>query len=300
IARVKFSAAGALGQAKLTPLDYQRLFDPGFVQFVVIDKEKVKTAWDGTPDKLVREVRQALSRTGPQMPEEAKKQFEGQIVGALQRMDPNVSLMQQVERGPRVVELMGHLFGTVAGTGSAPEELWHDVVMPLLHIGSPEQFPPLDEAEVEAARQGVPPLLVFLDAVPYSTPAQEEGLLGAFSADELSLPHPGFERVGSLRLVKLNRERLKPMLDGFDPVKTRATLTRFASLLEEKSGKKPQDAGESEKLLDAALALLGDLKKTLAAPGDLCMRRMTEAEAASDAAMSLVRGALQGPKIILA
>jgi len=136
--------------------------------------------------------------------------------------------------------------------------------------------------------------------VPYQTPAQEEGLMGTFAPDELSLPHPGFERVGSLRLIKVNRDRLKPMLATFDPAKTKAAVVRFTALLDEKAGKKSAEGGEGEKLLEAALTLLADLKKALEMPGDLCMRRTTEAEAASDAALAVVRSALQGPKIILA
>jgi hypothetical protein len=90
------------------------------------------------------------------------------------------------------------------------------------------------------------------------------------------------------------------MLEAFDAGKTKAAIARFTAMLEEKAGKKSVDGGEGEKLLEAALTLLVDLKKTLTSAGDLCMRRTTEAEAASDAALSLVRSALHGPKIILA
>src|SRR2546423_11539236 len=34
-----------------------------------------------------------------------------------------------------------HLFGGTMSTGSAPEELWSDVVFPLLFVGAPEKFP---------------------------------------------------------------------------------------------------------------------------------------------------------------
>jgi hypothetical protein len=53
-------------------------------------------------------------------------------------------------------------------------------------------------------------------------------------------------------------------------------------------------------MLKAAMVLLGDLKRAVTTEkGDLCLRRLTEAEAASEQAVSLVRKALQGPRIIL-
>ena len=136
------------------------------------------------------------SRTQPPLPAEARQQFEGQIVGSLQRLEPGKALAEQIERAPRVVELMGHLFATVGGTGSAPEEFWQDLVLPLLFIGAPESFPPLDEEEVDAFKQGADPLALFVDVVPYSQPAPEEGLLGAFDVGDLGLPHPSLRQGG--------------------------------------------------------------------------------------------------------
>jgi hypothetical protein len=46
--------------------------------------------------------------------------------------------------------------------------------------------------------------------------------------------------------------------------------------------------------------LLSDLKKAMTmGQGPLCLRRLTEAEAASEQALSLVRRAMQGSRIIL-
>ena len=298
LAQVKFGGPGAPG--RLSPLDYQRLFDPGFVQFVALDSQRAKGAWNSTPDKLAREVRDAVGRTGSALPPEVKQQLEAQIVQSLQRLDPKASLIAQVDRAPRVAELIGHLFATTANSGSAPEEFWQDVVMALLHIGVPASLPPLDPEEIEVAKQGADPLYLFLDVVPYQVPAPEEGLLGAFALDELTLPDPGFSQVGSLRLIQVNRSRVKPLLDKFDGAKTREALAKFQAHVEKAAGKPVPPTEEGKQLLDAALALLGDLKKASDAGGELCLRRTTEAEASSEAALSVVRGALQGPRIILA
>lgn len=301
IAEVKFTAGpNQLGQTRLRPEDYQRLFDPGFLQFVLLDAQKAKQAWESRPDALQRDIRDALGRTQPPLPPEARQQFEGQIVMSLQRMDPAKPLSEQVEKSPRAAELMGHLFATSHMTGAAPEEIWQELVMPLLFIGTPDQFPPLDDEELEAFKQGADPIALFVDVVPYQRKAPEEGLLGAFELSDVGLPHPAFQRVASLRLIKLDRTKVHALVKDFDAAKTRAVIARFTEYLEEKSGQKSKASPAGNQMLDAAVTLLTDLNGALASnAGELCLRRITEAEAASEPALSLVRNALQGPRIIL-
>jgi hypothetical protein len=300
-ARLSGNPAQALGSQapKLLPADYQRLFDPGFLQFVVLDPNKAKTALETKPDALSRDVRNALGRTQPPLPPEARQQFDGQIVQSLARLDATKPLMEQAERAPRLSELMAHLFATVGGTGSAPEDFWHEVVLPLLFIGNPASFPPLDEQEVEAFRQGVDALPLFVDMVPYAHQAPDEGLLGAFAMSDIGLVHPGFAKIGALRLIRINPSRIKPLLDQFDPAKTADTLKRFTEYLAKAAGKPATESPQGKEMLQAALTLLADLKRSVTqVQGELCLRRLTEAEAASEQALAVVRKALQGSLII--
>lgn len=302
-ARFTPQAASALGLQgmRLGPADYQRLFDPGFVQFVVLDPAKAKAAFEGKPDVLARDIKEALGRTQPPLPPEARQQFEGQLVQSLQRLEAGKPLSEQVERAPRLAELMGHLFGAVASTGAAPEEFWHDIVMPMLFIGSPEKLPPVDEEEKQAFTQGVPPVALFVDTVPYSNSAPEDGLLGAFEHAELSLPHASFGKVGALRLIKVSPERLKPLLESFDADKTLDAVRRFTAYMEKEAGKAAPPNPANEEMLNAVRVLLTDFKRALKeGKGELHVRRITEAEAASEQALDLVRRALQGPRILLA
>ncbi|MDC0707970.1 hypothetical protein POL68_05760 [Stigmatella sp. ncwal1] len=304
LGQVRFGGANpgaALGQPKLAPADYQRLFDPGFLQFVVLDPNKTKTTLETKPDVLARDVKEALGRTQPPLPPEAKQQFEGQIVTSLQRLEATKSLADQVERAPRLAELLAHMVATVGGTGCAPEEFWHEIVLPLLFIGVPQNFPPLDEDEVQAFQQGAEPLALFVDVVPHMQPAPEEGLLGAFEMTEIGLAHPAFARVGALRLIQINPERIKPLLEQFDPDKTADAVRRFTKYVAEKAGKPTEETPQGKEMLQAAMMLLADLKRagTTVQGGQLCLRRLTEAEAASEQALALVRRALQGGRIIL-
>jgi hypothetical protein len=288
------------GQApKMGPVDYQRLFDPGFLQFVVLDSNKAKTALENKPDALARDVRSALGRTQPPLPPEARQQFEGQIVQSLQRLEAGKPLMDQAERAPRLAELMAHLFGTIGGTGSAPEDFWHDIVLPLLFIGTPVNFPPLDEDEVELFKQGADPLPLFVDVVPHAHQAPDEGLLGAFEMSDIGLVHPGFSRVGALRLIRINPARIKPLLEKFDAGQTQDAINRFSEHVSKAAGQPAKQSEEGKQMLNAALTLLSDLKRSLTqVQGELCIRRLTEAEAASEPALAVVRKALQGSLII--
>lgn len=302
LASVKFSAA-AQQPLRLQPDDYQRLFDPGFIQFVVLDPAKVQQLFAMTPDRITREVRDALGRTDAQFPKEARQQFESQILMALRGLQPDRPLAEQVERAPRVGELMAHLFATVAATGTAPEEIWAEVALPVLHIGSPEKFPPLEKEELDAFRQGADPVALFLDTVPHQFPAVEEGVLGVFPIEEVGVPHPSMANVPGVRLLKLGREKLRAPLDAFEGQKLKSSVEAFGAHLEKLAGKPAARTAEGSQLLEVSLALLTELKRVAGSQGEkgeLCVRRVTEAEAASDAAIGLVRKALHGPRIILA
>lgn len=300
LAQAKFGGAGQQPM-RLTPEDYMRLFDPGFVQVVAVDAAKAKQAWDWAPEKLSSELRDAVSRAA-KLPADAKRQLEQQLVGALQRLEPGKPIITQAAKAPRVVETMALLFGQTSSTGPAAEEFWHEVVMPLLFVGAPQSFPPLDDEELAVVKQGIDPLFIFLDVVPYAFKAPEgQTLLGAFPANTLQAPAPEFKGTQQLRLVKVGTDAIKAALDAFDPAKTRDALSRFGAYLQEKSGTPAtQNAEEAKMMLDAALTLLADLKQGVAAGRELYVRRMTEAEAANEPAMALVRQALSAPRIILA
>jgi hypothetical protein len=302
LAQAKFGGGG--GQpVRLGPEDYMRLFDPGFVQVVGVDAPKLKQAFDMTPEKASIELRDAISRA-PKLPPDVKKQLEGQLVGAVARLESGKPIVTQAGRAPRVVETVGLLWGATTSTGPAAEEFWQDVVMPLLFVGAPATFPPLDDEELAAAKQGVDPLFLFLDVVPFQFKAPEgEGLLGAFPVASLSLPAPEFKGHNQVRLIKVGLDSVKEPLAAFDAQKTRDAIKRFGDYVKEKGGVSAapaQGAEEAKMMLDAAMTLLTDLKQAVTAGRDVYVRRMTEAEASSEPALGMVRQALSAPRIILA
>jgi hypothetical protein len=302
LAEARFApTAGA--PVRLSPQDYARLFDPSFLQFLSLDTQRLEELWAARPDKLSRDLRDALGRAGTRLAPESRGQLEQQLLGALGRLDASKPFGEQLERAPRLSELLVDLFASTQRTGSAPDEFWEDAVFPLLFIGVPDSFPPLDAEEIRAAQQGADPLLLFLDTVPYRQQAPEDAVLGVFDVAQVGLVHPSLGRTGVPRLLTVNGEALAKLLQSFDARAEASALGRFATYLSEKAGKPVQASAPGKQMEDAALALLGEFKTMLSGPGGvkgLTMRRLTEAEALSDAALLPVRQALQGPRIILA
>ncbi|MGZ3447718.1 MAG: hypothetical protein ACXU88_18690 [Myxococcaceae bacterium] len=303
LAQARFAPTGA-APVRLRPEDYARLFDPGFLQFMLVDGRRAKELWAAKPSVLSSDLRAALARVSVQrMSAESKTQFEQQIAGALARLDPAKAFGEQVGQSPRLGELMTTVAAATKQTGSAPDEFWEQAVLPLLFTGAPTSYPPLDPQDVEAAKQGVDPLALFLDIVPYTSPAPEDGLLGVFQMQEVGVLHPALAQGGVPRLLTVPKAVLQAKVAAYDPRAARASLDGFAKYLGDKAGKPVATTPAGKQMEDAALALLGELKGLLdGAPADseLVLRRLTETEALSDGALMAIREAMQGPRIILA
>jgi len=298
LGRARLSLGGK--QARLGPEEYERLFDPAFIQFVRLDSDKLKEAWERPTSELSRNVRDALNRA-TQLPAEIRTQMESQLLGTLGALDPNQGVMAQLEKAGRFAEFVAHLVATTEATRPAPEEFLSGVVFPLLFIGAPTQFPPLDEEEREAAKQGVDPLFLYLDLVPYQTPAAEDGLLGALSPEDVGLPHQALGAISPLRLLAVKLDRLGPALEKFDPEASKRAFKVFSDYVREQTGT-ALNATQSEPVINEAITLLAEMKKVWAAreKGLIALRRLTEAEASSEPALTILRNALNGPRIILA
>lgn len=293
------------GQTKLDSATYQRLFDPGFIQFVTMDGKKLQDVWESRVAKVASELRDAVSGAAKELPQEVRQSFQSQLNGSLDRLSADATLIVQVDKAPRTIEAMSNVFATLSGTGCAPEEFWAEIVLPLLFIGNPLTFPPLGKEETDALSKGVDPLLLFIDSVPYQTPAPDEGILGVFAASEIQVPHPSFSRVGVVRLIKVDSQRLAPLLEAFEVMETRKAIAGFVESAKVSVPPTPAES-EGNRLLEAAAVLLTDLKKLVASikadptgNTQLYLRRITEGEAMSEPAMALVRKNLNRPRIIL-
>lgn len=297
LGRARLSTAAP--QRRLTPQDYEHLFDPALVQLVLLDRARLKELWETPAGTVARNMRSALDRA-TQMPADLKKVVESQILAAFGALDPGKTLIDQMAQAGRMIELAPHLTATVEATRPAPEEFWAGVVFPLLFIGAPETLPPLDDEDRAAIDEGIDPMHVYLDVVPYQFQAPDGGVLGAFDENAVSLVHPAMGGLSPLRLLELKLDVLGPALRAFDPAKSRDAFHRFTKSISQQTGK-ALETRHAEPVFEAVSALIAELKKVWDAreKGPAAMRRLTEAEAVGEPALGLVRNALQGPRIIL-
>jgi hypothetical protein len=304
-ARGETAAAGA---PRLGPEDYQRLFDPGFVQFCCVEHSKVRKALARTPAEAAREIDDALGRLPPAVPAQVRASVRDQIVGALSAMPPTGPLSARATEAAPLVELVGLLEGATEATRFAPAELWQHVLLPLLHIGPAETFPPLDDEDRGALRDGNDPLIVYVETLPFRTPAaDEDGVLGVFPGDQLGALDASLAAVASPRVVVVPVAPIAAVVSAFDRTALRQAVERFTR----HAVAETQGAGESapnveSQLLPVALDLLAELSRVVQAvneaPGGeraLVIRRAPEAEAAADATLQELRKAMQGSRIIL-
>jgi hypothetical protein len=290
----------------LGPEDYQRLFDPGFVQFVTVRTDLARASWERTPAAETRELEDAFARLPREVPREARESFRRQLVDALRQLPAEKPLGSQIAAAPQLTELLALLHGGGGQTGFAPAELWEGVLLPLLHIGARDSFPAFDDELAESFRRGVPPIVLYADTVPYQTPAaDEDGLLGVFPPEEIQVIDPAFETAGTVRLAQVEPEHLSKLTAAFDGPALRASVERFRAQLESTAGPAaaPDAAPGEPTLLDVALVLLEDLARVVRAAHDkdaaFCVRHATESEAASEPLLHALRHALTGPRIIL-
>jgi hypothetical protein len=296
------------GGPRLGPEDYQRLFDPGFVQFCCVELAKVRTALARTPEEEAREIDDALGRLPPGVPAEVRASVRDQIVGSLKALPSAGPLSAVAGQAAPLCELVGLLEGARETTRFAPAELWQHVLLPLLHIGAAETFPTLDDDDREALRDGADPLIVYVETLPFRTPAaDEDGVLGVFPGDQLGALDASLTSVSSLRVVAVPAAPIASLAASFDRTAVRQAVERFTRhAIAETQGAGETAPNVESALLPLAMDLLTELARVVQAVGDapagevaLVIRRAPEAEAAADATLQEVRRTLQSSRIIL-
>jgi hypothetical protein len=298
---------GLADGARLGPEDYQRLFDPGLVQFLAIDPQALQRSLGTATESMARDFEHGFSKMSREIPEQARKQVAAEIGGTLRRLPGETALGDQIAQAPQLVEFVALATGVLATTGIAPSEFWEQLLLPLLHIGAAESFAPLDDEEVAAYRQGADPLVLYVDVVPYRTPAaDEDGILGVFPPEQISLLDSRFAGGPGVRLLKLDPTVLAPLCAAFDPAAMRASVEKFAALCAESAGgavaPPPSEPGRPG-LRDVVLMLAENLKQLLALVQEkdlwLVLRHATESEASSEPLLQDLRRALREPRIVL-
>jgi hypothetical protein len=296
------------GAPALGPEDYQRIFDPGLVQLVALDPAALSNTLSATTASIVSDFEHGFTKLSREIPEQARTQVTREIAGALRRLPGDAPVGDQIARSPQLVEFVALATATAGATGIAPLEFWEQLLFPLLHVGAADSFGDLDDEELAAYRQGADPLLLYIDVVPYKTPAaDEDGLLGVFPPDGVQLVDPRFAEAQGARLLRLDVDVLAPLCAQYDAAAVRSSVERFAEACAAAAGgaaPQPPATPDRPTLRDMVLYLGEDVKRLVALVTErnlmLCLRYATESEAGSEPILQDLRRALREPRIILA
>ena len=193
---------------------YLRLHTVPLGQWMAMDFAGVGKLWTEAPTKtMIEAIKQAGPRLGPQ-----NQQIVERVVEALSRANQEKPVAEQTnDRG--LFEAIAQIVGLRRATAPLAIDILERVVVPAIHVGIPENFPPLDEDDLSNLRKGIELFAFFVEVVPHRHQADDEGFLGSIPHDQLSTPYADRNvlEVGKGDWVVVNPVYFAPMLQDLDP-----------------------------------------------------------------------------------
>jgi hypothetical protein len=240
---------------------YIRLHTVPLGQWMSMDFARLGALWSKEPiKKLVEAIKEAGPRLGPQ-----NSQIVDKVVEALTKAPkPDAPIAEQTkDRG--LFEAIAQIISLRRATAPIAIDILERVVMPALHVGVPEQFPPLDDDDLGALRKGVELFAFFVDVVPHRFQADDDGFLGTIPHEQLSTPYGDREalEVGKGDWVVINPAHFAPMVGALDPQKL---LDKYDEFVKYVGGlpEAPRRRDDGRMLAETAVRALADLKACVA------------------------------------
>ena len=239
---------------------YIRLHTVPLGQWMSMDFANLAKLWNEAPvEKLVAELKEKGPRLGPQ-----NSQIVDQVVAALARAKQDQPIAKQTnDRG--LFEAIAQIVGLRRATGPVAIDILERVVMPALHVGTPEKFPPLDEDDLSNLRKGIEMFAFFVEVVPHKFQADDEGFLGTIPHEQLTTPYADRNvlEIGKGDWVVVNPVHFIPMLQEFDPQKLLDKYDEFVQYVGSLPDA-PRRRDDGRMLAETAVRALADLKATVA------------------------------------
>lgn len=238
------------------PAHYLRLHTVPLGQWMAMDFGTVARLWNEAPIKdLTAALREAAPRLGPQ-----NAQVVDRIVDALSRGNQERPVNDQTnDRG--LFEAVAQILGLRRATAPIPMDILERVVVPAMHVGLPEQFPPLDEDDLGNLRKGIELFVFFCEVVPHQHQADDEGFLGSIPHEHLSTPYADRStlEIGKGDWVVVDPAYMAPMLKDFDPTKLLDKYDDFVKYVGAQPDA-PRRRDDGRLLAETAARALADLK----------------------------------------
>jgi hypothetical protein len=240
---------------------YLRLHTVPLGQWMAMDFAGVGKLWTEAPTKaMIEAIRQAGPRLGPQ-----NQQIVERVVEALSRANQEKPVAEQTnDRG--LFEAIAQIVGLRRATAPLAIDILERVVVPAIHVGIPDTFPPLDEDDLSNLRKGIELFAFFVEVIPHRHQADDEGFLGSIPHDQLSTPYADRNvlEVGKGDWVVVNPLYFAPMLQDLDPQKLLEKYDDFVQYVGSQPDA-PRRRDDGRLLAETVVKAIADFRATVAA-----------------------------------
>jgi hypothetical protein len=252
---------GGVDIDRFTPQHYIRLHTVPLGQWMVMDLRLVERLWNKAAARdLLKEVRKAGKRMGPQ-----NAPIVDKVAEAIEKAKQDQPMaIQTGDRG--LFEAVAQILALRRTAAPIAIDVLERMVMPAMHIGLPDQFPPLDDDDIAEMRKGIELFALFVDVVPHKHQADDEGFLKSIPHEDLSTPY--FDRtkleVGQGDWVVVNASRFKKMLLDYDSKRLLDKYDEFVKYLAS-NPKAPRRRDDGRLLAETVTRALADLRACVVA-----------------------------------
>ncbi|MDB4962729.1 MAG: hypothetical protein JWP01_2728 [Myxococcales bacterium] len=240
---------------------YIRLHTVPLGQWMSMDFARLAKLWNEEPvSKLIEAIKEAGPRLGP-----GNTQIVEQVVAAISRAKQEEAIAKQTnDRG--LFEAIAQIVALRRATAPVAIDILERVVMPALHVGMPEAFPPLDEDDLGNLRKGIELFAFFVEVVPHKFQADDEGFLGTIPHEQLTTPYADRNvlEIGKGDWVVVNPAHFIPMLTEYDPQKLLEKYDEFVKYIASNPDA-PRRRDDGRMLAETAIRALADLKQCVGA-----------------------------------
>ncbi|MBX3155974.1 MAG: hypothetical protein KF773_08240 [Deltaproteobacteria bacterium] len=236
---------------------YIRLHTVPLGQWMSMDFQRLAKLWNEEPvAKLIDAIKESGPRLGP-----GNAQVVEQVVTAISRAKQDESIAKQTkDRG--LFEAIAQIVALRRATAPVAIDILERVVMPALHVGVPEKFPPLDDDDLGNLRKGVELFAFFVEVNPHKFQADDEGFLGTIPHEQLTTPYADRDvlEIGKGDWVVVNPAHFVPMLEGLDP---QALLDKYDEFVKYIGSipDAPRRRDDGRILAETAIRALADLQQ---------------------------------------
>lgn len=244
---------------RFTAQHYVRMHTVPLGQWMVMDFRTLAKLWNESPTSdLIREVKKHGARLGDGNAEVVTK-----VAEALGRADQTKPISQQTgDRG--LFEAIAQIVALRRATAPIAIDILERMVMPALHVGLPESFPPLDDDDISTLNTNIELFAFFIDVVPHKYPADDEGFLRSIPHEHLSTPYVDKQNleIGKGDWVLIDPNYFRPMLADFD---SNRLLERYDEFLKyvASDARAPRRRDDGRLLAETVARSLADLRANL-------------------------------------